>query len=154
MTNTLDFEAATDRDAMITKLEDARALKRVNLPLNLPVEHRTFSAGYSEHWLDLMNAHGSFMSAVIEYADGPRAGSPGKWRLVGRRLDALRKGMLECDAFIAKLDKIEGQMLAWFLLERAMPFVAYWESAIEAVNGGTPLTIKPGDIPVWVDDDA
>jgi hypothetical protein len=37
---------------------------------------------------------------------------------------------------------------------RAIPFVEYWQNAIEAVDAGTPLTIRPGDIPKWTDDEA
>ena len=70
----------------ITRLEHARTLKRMHLPLNMPVEERTFSPGYSKHWADLMNAHGAFMIAVGKYSDGARASSTGKWRSEERRV--------------------------------------------------------------------
>jgi hypothetical protein len=70
----------------IAQLNDARALKRANLPLNLPLEHREFSRVYSEHWFDLTGAHAEFMAAVGEYCDGARAGSLGKWRLLKRHM--------------------------------------------------------------------
>ena len=66
-----------ERDTRITQLEDARQLKRMHLPLNLPITHRTFSADCARHWFDLMDAHGKFVAAVLEYLDGARAGSPG-----------------------------------------------------------------------------
>jgi hypothetical protein len=151
----------------ITRLEDARVLRKIGAPLNMPIEERTFSPDYSNHWTDLTNAYAKFMIAVHEYSDGPRAGSPGKWRSVRRRLVALRKEMLNCDAFIGKLggivtpgtkpvfkseqDAAECQVLLLFLTGRAMPFVEYWEGAIDAVDAGTALTIKPGDIPLWFD---
>ena len=87
----------------ITRLEDARKLKQMGLPVDTPVENRTFSLDYSNHWVALMNAHGEFLSAVLEYIDGARAGSPGKWRLVGRRLKALDETARRCVEFVGRL---------------------------------------------------
>ncbi len=39
---------------MVTKLEHARAFKQMKMPLNTPVEQRTFSANYTRHWVRLM----------------------------------------------------------------------------------------------------
>jgi hypothetical protein len=36
---------------------------------------------------------------------------------------------------------------------RAHPFVDYWINAFIAVDDGAALTIKPGDIPRWLDED-
>ena len=85
-----------------TRLDDARALKRMNIPLNTPVEHRTFSKAYSKHWFALMNAHTEFMLAMREYCDDadPR---PGKWKLVRRRFVALDKAVVRCFDFVAEL---------------------------------------------------
>jgi hypothetical protein len=151
----------------ITRLEDARVLRKMGAPLNIPIEYREFSREYSEHWFDLQNAHSKFMIAVYEFSDGPRAGSPGKWRLVKRRFVALGKEMLKCDAFVGKLggvvtpgdplvfkseqDAHECQLLSMFLTDRAMPFADYWQDAIEAVDDGIALAINPGDMPTWFD---
>jgi hypothetical protein len=72
-----------------TNLDDARELKAAGLRLNLPLEHRTFSQEYSEHWFGLMEARTRFMIAVLEFSGGVRSGSPGKWKLAKRRLGAL-----------------------------------------------------------------
>src|SRR5437016_13926954 len=87
----------------ITSIGDARALKAANLPLNLPVEHRPFSREYTRHWVRLMDAHGAFVRAINDYVAGPRAGSPGKWKLVRRRLTALDAAAGECVALLSKL---------------------------------------------------
>src|ERR1700730_14269837 len=139
-------------------------------PLDMPVEDRSFSEEYSQHWVALMNAHDRFMITVSEYSGGPRAGSVGKWKLVKRRFAGLCNEMQNCDAFVGRrfggeqLSKVrdgtasqqeqqECHVMAFFLTERAMPFAAFWESAIDAVDDGTPLTIKPGDIPRWTDEE-
>lgn len=87
----------------ITQLEHARALKRMNVPLNTPVEERTFSLEYSDHWFRLMDAHDGFAQAVSEYVAGARAGSPGKWKLMRRRLTALDEAARKCVALLGKL---------------------------------------------------
>jgi hypothetical protein len=144
----------------ITRLQDARVFKKKGWPLNMPVEERTFSKEYSNHWFDLMNAYGRFMIATREYSDGTRAGSLGQWRRVKRRLADLHKEMAKCNGFVGKLlkgkseqDKEECALLSFFPTERAIPFVEYWNSVIVAVDSGTPLTIKPGDSPRWTDEE-
>jgi hypothetical protein len=136
----------------ITRLEDARTLKQMHMPLNMPVEERTFSPGYSKHWADLMNAHGAFVIALNEYVDGARAVSPGKWRLVKRRLMALDRAAVRCAEFAgSQQDEPERALMAFFLQGRAAPFIQYWAEAIDAVDDGASLTIRPGDVPKWFD---
>jgi hypothetical protein len=159
-----------DDTPAVTQLDDARVLKKLGAPLTMAIERREFSQEYSERWFALMNAHTRFMIAVREYSDGPRAGSPGKWRLVRRRLVAVRKEMFNCDAFVGRLmsgivtpgtepvfeseqEQREYFVLSHFITERAMPFLAYWEDSIDTVSAGTGLMIRPGDIPAWLDDD-
>ena len=38
-------------------------------------------------------------------------------------------------------------LLAWFITERAIPFIGFWEDAIDEVETGGSLTIAPGDVP-------
>jgi hypothetical protein len=143
----------------VTDIDDARILKKMNAPLNLPIERRTFSEAYTKHWMALLDAHSKFMSAVGEYADGPRAGSLGKWRLMKRRLARIYYEMQDCYAFVgepndgeSEQDAHESALLSLFLTDRAMPFVGYWQAVIEAVEAGGTLTFNPGDIPLWTDD--
>jgi hypothetical protein len=35
-------------------IEDANSLKRMGLPLSMPVEHRKFARENSKHWSDLL----------------------------------------------------------------------------------------------------
>jgi hypothetical protein len=147
-----------------TNLNDARDLKRAGLPLNLPLEHRTFSQDYSRHSLGLMAAYGRFMVAVHGYSDGPRAGAVGQWKLVKRRFVSLNHAMRDSDRFVGTLsgnetppifksdqDMHECHLLAYFLADRATPFASFWQDAIDAVDAGSSLKIMPGDAPKWFD---
>jgi hypothetical protein len=150
----------------VTQLDDARVLKKLGAPLNKPVVHREFRPEYTERWIELQNAYTRFMSALVEFVDGPRAGSARKWRHLVRRLDGMHTAMTECDALVGKLsgnvtppvfetDQDRGECLAmsFFLTERAMPFVDFWDDALDAVDAGTELMIRPEDIPPWLDAD-
>jgi len=135
----------------------------MKIPLTTPVEERTFSAEYTRHWVRLMDAHGGFLQAVNDYTTGARAGSLGKWKLMRRKLVALGQAFRQCVAFLGKLggdvlppvfkteqDEQEHAMLGHFLTERAAPFIKFWGDAIDAVDAGASLAIKPGDIPPWL----
>jgi hypothetical protein len=153
-----------DEGSGITRLADARQLQRLQLPLKTSVEDRTFSRDYSQHWVGLMNAHGEFLSAVLEYSEGSRAGSPGKWRLIRRRLEALEEAARQCGKFVGRLGgnmvppefkteqaQYEHILLMFFLTERAGPFIEYWRGAVDAVEAGAELMVRPSDIPPWCD---
>jgi len=153
-----------DEGSGITRLADARQLQRLQLPLKTPVEDRTFSRDYSQHWVGLMNAHGEFLSAVLEYSEGSPAGSSGKWRLIRRRLEALEEAARQCGKFVGRLGgnmvppvfkteqaQHEHTLLMFFLTERAGPFIEYWRGAVDAVEAGAELMVRPSDIPPWCD---
>ena len=148
-------------DKPITSLEDARHLKRAGLPLNMPVEKRTFSQKYSEHWFALMDAHGRFMLAIHKFADDQTAV---RWWSVQRRYVALDRAAIRCLDLVGELggrdaepvfkseqDEHEYALLAWFITERAIPFINFWADAIDTVEEGNELAIEPGEIPPWVD---
>ena len=67
-----------------TRLDDARALKRMNIPLNTPVEHRTFSKAYSKarvcidecaHRVHAGHARNFVMMPILAPANGSRFGA-------------------------------------------------------------------------------
>jgi hypothetical protein len=143
----------------ITKLDDARELKRAGLPVGMPIVRKEFSREYSEHWIPLMNAYTHFMIAMRKHSESPNP-TISKWRKVKRALGLIGKEMDKCDAFVwqrfnsveaSEQDRFECQMMAGFLVDRALPFVAYWRSVVDSVDAGTELVIRPGDIPKWVD---
>jgi hypothetical protein len=135
----------------------------MKMPLTTPVEDRIFSAEYTRHWVRLMDAHGGFVQAVNDYTTGTRVGSPRKWKLIRRRLLVLDQAFRQCVAFLGKLggdvlppvfkneqDEQEHSMLGHFLTERAAPFIKFLGDAVDAVDGGASLAIKPADIPPWL----
>jgi hypothetical protein len=152
------------KDTTITHIDDARDLKRMNLPLNTRVETREVSHAYSEHWMALMNAQERFMLAMYEYlSEGSRRA---KWRQVKQKVNSLHQASERCAAFCTKLganasppsfksqrDEHEHAILAYFLTERAGPFIEYWKEMIAAADAGDEVTIDPDDIPPWTDDD-
>jgi hypothetical protein len=151
----------TDPVAAVTRLDHARALKRIGAPLNTPVEEREFSSAYTDHWVDLMVAQAKFIDAIVSYSEKARVG---RWRIVKRQFNSLIEAGGRCVAFLGELrcganppvfksdqDEAEYGAMSYFLTERAAPFVQYWREAIDKLDAGASLTIKPSDIPRWFD---
>ena len=159
--------AMTDDDTTpITRLQDARALKQLDLSLSTPVSDQHCSEAYSRHWLALMNAHMEFMEAVCECSTLSRMRCR---RADRRRLEALQKAAGHCVDFVSELggdvpagaepvfksdqDATEYALLRWFVAERAIPFIDFWANAFIAIAEGNGLTIRPEDIPPWMNED-
>jgi hypothetical protein len=145
---------------MITNLQDAKALKKMGAALNTPVVHREFSREFGRHWRSLVHAQVRFLNAVFEYAADGQNASVRKRQQVDRRLDDITKAIRRSDAFAGRLgdanrsdqDRHEQDILTSFLIQRAVPFAEFWQEAIEALDNGVSLEIKPKDIPVWFDE--
>jgi hypothetical protein len=129
----------------ITNLEDARAMQRMGMPLDTPVEHRMFSAEYTRHWVKLMNAHLKFMRTMGKYS---KSLTPAMWGKMGRRFDELITLVKMSPPFE---DDTEQAILEMWKQGYAFPFLGYWAGALDAVEDGAELTIRPGDIPMWVE---
>lgn len=80
-----------------------------------------------------------------------------------RKQVALDQAFSQCVAFLGNLgsgvlppefkteqDEQEHAILGHFLTDRAAPFIQFWREAIDAVEAGASLAIKPGDIPPWL----
>jgi hypothetical protein len=146
---------------------DARFLKRAGMPPNTSMTDLDFSREYCGHFTGLINAHDRLMISVMTCFDsGAAKATPSEWRLIKRRLAGFNKAIRGCEAFTGKLsrgelpfdfksdqDCIEYMLLSGFLFGRAIPFAEYWQSAIDEVDNGTPLTIRPDDIPKWFDEE-
>ena len=124
----------------VIRLDDARVLKSRGRPLNTPVEGRT--PEYEARWEKLMGAYDEFVRAVYQYSNEP------KWRAAKQKLELLRKEVERCDAFILSR---ESALLAFFLQQRAHPFIDYWQGVIDTVENGCDLTINSANIPLWFD---
>jgi hypothetical protein len=144
---------------MITNPQDAKALKKMGAALNTPVVHREFSREFSRRWNSLVDAQVRFLNAVFKYA-GRQNASVYKRQQVSRRLDEITNAIRRSEAFVSRLgdanrsdqDRHEQDILTSFLIERAVPFVEFWREAIEGLDNGVSLEIKPKDIPVWFDE--
>jgi hypothetical protein len=132
----------------ITRIEDARALKRMGMPANMPVKQMEFSSEYTRLWLDLMRGYERFAKALLRYIDD---NSPGKWRQIKRRLADLKVTILGCVGPVRQLDEPEQTLLKIFLAERAGPFVDYWDGVAAAIDDGNSVPIDKDDIPKWID---
>ena len=137
-------------------VKHARFLKRAGLCRSIR-RSRAAPSGYSRQWFALMDAQQAFMTALHEYD-----GSPARWRRAKARLRGLDKTGARCIAFMAERarnpatsaqDIQELAPMQWFITMRAIPFVDYWVNAFDAVDNGAELTIRPGDMPRWVDDE-
>jgi hypothetical protein len=138
-----------NRQVNIRSLGDAKARK--------PGALREFSLEFSTHWDRLVYAQLRFLNAVYECADDWKNASVRKRRHIGYRLGDIAKEIRRSDAFKVTLDdahgpendRIENGILASFLILQAVPFVEFWKEAIEALDNGVSLKIKPRDIPIW-----
>jgi hypothetical protein len=141
----------------ITRLRDAKALKEIGVPCNTPVSHHKFSLKFSRHWGSLVVAQVRFLNTVFKYAAEGQNASVRRRRQVGSRLDDITKAIRRCDAFVvgganrSDQDEYENGILA-LLIQRAVPFVEFWQETIEAIANGTSSEIKWRDIPVWFDE--
>jgi hypothetical protein len=122
--------------------------------------HCKFSLEFIEHWNRLVYAQIRFLNAIFECADDWKRASVRKRQHVGYRLGEITKAIRRSDAFEGTVDNAHGpendrsehDILKSFLLLHAVPFVEFWQEAIEALDNGTSLKIKPRDIPIWFDE--
>ena len=107
----------------------------------------------------MVDAQVRFLYAVFKYA-GRKNASVYKRQQVGRRLGEITNAIRRSEAFVGRLSdasrsdqtRHEQDILTSFLIERAVPFVEFWREAIEGLDNGVSLEIKPKDIPVWFDE--
>jgi hypothetical protein len=160
-------------NAAITDITDARYLKREGLPLNTPITHCEFSKEWNRHWVRLQKAHDELcgaMGAMLAFIEASKHGvSFPKWKAFKRRFKALKKEAERCDAFVGKLcgikslsdkptptykteeDEREAALMMFFLSQRVVPTLEYFESMIDAAEAGNTVRIRPEDIPLWFD---
>jgi hypothetical protein len=142
-----------NRQVNISSLPDAKARKKTGA-------RREFSLEFNKHWDRLAYAQLRFLNDIFQYAAVGTNASIRKRRKVGHRIDDLTNAICRSDAFAGRLGdtsgseqrKYEQGILASFLIQRAVPFVEFWLEAIEALDSGVPLEIKPKDIPIWFDE--
>jgi hypothetical protein len=148
--------AVEDSEPNVMDIADARFFKSVGLPLDKPIERKFFSEEYSRHWAGLMVAQIEMEDALSRCSG---ATTPIGWRKFKGRLRALQTEVLSCATFARRLwddaatddAREECTIMAHFLMERAVPYVTWWEKWVLAVEqtgeGGVPVE----EIPPWID---
>jgi hypothetical protein len=109
--------------ANIINIQDAKAMKKMGSPLNTPAEKPEFSLAYSKHWVELMNAHTQFVTAVQEYSRAKPGARSGKWTQIRRRLEDIGKAMVN------------------------------WQEVISMVDEATKFKFNPDKLPLWFNDE-
>jgi len=140
-----------------TRSRNAKALNEMDASLNTAVVQAKFGLKLSKLCDALVIAQLRFLRAAFKYVPERQNASVRKRRLVESRLDDITKVIRRCDSFIIKVgganrskqDEHERDIVARFLIQRAIPFVEFWQETIEAIAQGASPEIKWRDIPVW-----
>jgi hypothetical protein len=135
----------------------------MGMPLNTEVKDGgSFTREYSKHWGRLMKAHSVFIRAILVYSGlATRAG----WKQVKKSFKALRQEAKHCDDYLCKLlnvtngepkpktelDMVQACVLGYFLKERAIPFLDFFQGIIAKLEGGEAASFRGEDVPLWTD---
>ena len=72
----------------LINIEDAKALKRMGVPLNTLVERRQFARESAKHWVALWNDLTAFCNAMHDYRDNSTEQNFKAWkRVLGKCVD-------------------------------------------------------------------
>jgi hypothetical protein len=127
----------------ITKLENAKAMRRMCMPLNTPVIERTFSKQYSRLWVRYMKACMAFARATLDHSKKCNRKS---WK----RCDAAFHELIEINNICVqssenpKWDEGERGILLALHEQKLWPFL---EEVAPAFEPGEPITLPP--IKTW-----
>jgi hypothetical protein len=133
----------TDLMSDITSIQDARFLKRVGLPLNTPVEHRTFSAGYCHRWFKMLGANQRFVRALIKY--GESDGDEGAWRKVKRAFEKLVSAVSHFIEYGELTDDAEHAIIQAFVQQRFLPMSKRWNALVDGFDAGEGMAVNLQD---------
>ncbi len=131
----------------ITTIQDAKAFKKMGIPLNTPVvERRVFSEAYSKQWFSLMKAHDDFCKALVHHIEAPSSTS----KRLRKSLNGIAREVKRADIRSGKFEDPNEQMLMnLFLVQNAVPFIEYWADAFDALDDGETFEITEDNIR-WV----
>jgi hypothetical protein len=142
----------------VTRSQVAKEQNEMGVSLNTSVVHRELSLKFSKLCCALTLDQLRFLRAAFKYVPEGQNASVRKRRLVGSRLDDITKVIRRSEAFVrigganqSEQDKDEKDILALFLVERAVPFVEFWRETLTAIAQGASPEIKWRDIPIWFD---
>jgi hypothetical protein len=133
----------------ITKIDNARALKAMGMPLNLPVEERTFAPKGTKLWVAVVKAGREFLGQTFKYGKDPSPRHYKAWQLAFRRL---QRSAVALDGYITKLaatNEMEAIGLAAFL-EPVAPFIEEYAEIFDALENGHEIELKL-TVPSWME---
>jgi hypothetical protein len=124
-----------------TNIEDAKAMRRMGLPLNTPVTHKTFSKQYTELWVRYMKACYAFTNAFLDYH-----AKPGK-RRYERCVSTFMKLAdmdVEClsETFVLD-DEGERRILGALREQKLRPFIEMFDAGFAALQNGEEFECPP-----------
>jgi hypothetical protein len=131
-------------------IEDAKAMKRMGLPLNTPIEHRVFQHETSKQFIRLWDDLAAFCLKMFDYNADPSEKSFKAWTRVLDKMDRHAEAALKYAAGLKGGDhEAEGSLLYAFLSQRVVPFMEGWDEIFEAVESGEEVEIAPVSQWVW-----
>lgn len=121
------------------RIEDARLMRELGMPLNMPVVDREWSETAGNLFVEATNAKTTFYWA---FADHCKAPAPTK-RLFNRMRKALDKliGIGNQVADFTSPDENEAWAMQGLLTSAIAPFVAYWQEALTSIEEGEGFSI-------------
>ena len=75
----------------LVNIEDAKALKRMGLPLYMPVEHRQFARESTKLWCRLWDDLAKFCGRMLDYEKDPTERKPASNGILGGLPGAARR---------------------------------------------------------------
>lgn len=131
----------------VTSLGDAKAQKRMGVPLNTPVEHREFARESTKHWVALWNDLNAFCNAMCAYHDDSNEKTFEAWKRVLGKMGRHAKALLTHADRLE--DRDEAAILYAFVERQVAPFRDGWCEVFEALEEGEPVTMRPINEWAW-----
>jgi hypothetical protein len=126
--------SATDERKSVTRLDDAKALREMGLPLSTPVEDRELSRSAEKKIMAVFKATRAFGNAVLPWAQ----------KQTGQRYAAVRRTRKELKRALARVEpkneEPESVMVALFT-EPCRLVCAQWDKILTTLENGEAVTL-------------
>ncbi len=121
----------------VIRIEDAREMRELGMPLNMPVVDAEFSETAKKLLVEANNAKSKFYGAFVDYCKAPTK----------RRFNRMRKAMDKISGISNQAAEFtspqegEAAALQVLLTEKMVQFVAYWQQTLASVEAGEGTTV-------------
>jgi hypothetical protein len=126
----------------VTRLNDAKALRAMGVPLNTPVEDRELSRSAEKKIAAVFKATRAFGNAILPWAQ----------KQTGQRYAAVRRTRRQLKRALARVEpkNEEPESIAVALLTEPCRLVcAQWDDISTALEDGKPVKITTGEGAPW-----